>query len=132
METPNHTASDYNEDIKVWEPFPTELDALRDDEYASASFNTSNNFQFFAIWSIKKESRIVAVLSISRTVFVCIVLTIASIFFTDDANKLVLDPISRMLEKVKLIARDPLAAASDEVESAGMLSMMHQKEMTKE
>ncbi len=55
----------------------------------------------------------------------CIVLTIASIFFSDDANKLVLNPIERMLEKVKLIARDPLAAASDEVETAGMHSMMH-------
>lgn len=30
-----------------------------------------------------------------------------------------------MLEKVKLISRDPLAAASDEVDSAGVLSMMH-------
>ena len=51
-----------------------------------------------------------------RTLFVCVVLSIASIFFTSDANTLVLGPIERMLEKVKLIARNPLAAASDEVE----------------
>jgi hypothetical protein len=31
-----------------------------------------------------------------------------------------------MLEKVKLIAKNPLAAASDEVETAGIMSMMHQ------
>ena len=66
-----------------------------------------------------------AILSICRTIFVCIVLTIASISFTEDANKLVLGPIERMLEKVKLIAKDPLKAASDDVETAGMLSMMH-------
>lgn len=64
-------------------------------------------------------------MGISRTIFVCIVLTIASIYFSDDANKLVLDPISRMLEKVRLIAKDPLVAASDEVEAAGVLSVMY-------
>jgi hypothetical protein len=44
--------------------------------------------------------------------------------FTNDANTLVLSPIERMLEKVKLIARNPLAAASDEVDNAGVLSMI--------
>jgi len=29
-----------------------------------------------------------------------------------------------MLEKVKIIAKDPLAAASDEVENAGVLSLL--------
>lgn len=33
-----------------------------------------------------------------------------------------------MLEKVKLIAKNPLAAASDEVDEAGILSMMAKKE----
>ena len=55
----------------------------------------------------------------------CCVLTIASIFFTNDANTLVLNPIERMLEKVRLIARNPLAAASDEVDNAGVLSLMY-------
>ena len=54
----------------------------------------------------------------------CFVLSIAAIMFTSDANRLVLSPIERMLEKVKLIAKNPLAAASDEVESAGVLSML--------
>ena len=44
--------------------------------------------------------------------------------FTSDANKLVLTPIERMLEKVKLIAKNPLAAASDELEKAGVLSVL--------
>jgi hypothetical protein len=57
-----------------------------------------------------------AILSICRTIFVCIVLSIAAIMFTSDANRLVLSPIERMLEKVKLIAKNPLAAASDEVD----------------
>lgn len=65
-----------------------------------------------------------SILSISRTVFVCIVLSIGAIMFTSDANRLVLSPIERMLEKVKLIAKNPLAAASDEVETAGVLSLL--------
>jgi hypothetical protein len=59
------------------------------------------------------------------------VLSIASIFFTNDANVLVLGPIERMLEKVKLIAKNPLAAASDEVEQAGVLSMIANQEQKK-
>lgn len=63
-------------------------------------------------------------LSICRTIFVCVVLSVASIMFTSDANTLVLQPIERMLEKVKLIAKNPLAAASDEVDNAGVYTMM--------
>jgi hypothetical protein len=44
--------------------------------------------------------------------------------FTSDANRLVLTPIERMLEKVRLIAKNPLAAASEEVEQAGVLSVL--------
>ena len=73
---------------------------------------------------MKSSSSLNSILSICRTVFVCIVLSIASIMFTSDANRLVLSPIERMLEKVKLIAKNPLAAASDEVDNAGVLSML--------
>lgn len=73
---------------------------------------------------MKESTALNALLSISRTLFVCIVLSIASIMFTSDANTLVLGPIERMLEKVKLIARNPLAAASDEVDNAGVLSLL--------
>ncbi len=70
-------------------------------------------------------------IGISRTLFVCVVLSIGSIFFSSDANTLVLNPIERMLEKVKLIASNPLAAASDEVDTAGVLSLIHTKEQEK-
>ena len=59
-----------------------------------------------------------------RTLFVCLVLSIGSYYFTNDANVLVLNPIERMLEIVKLIAKNPLAAASDEVQKAGMLTLL--------
>lgn len=63
--------------------------------------------------------------------FVCVILGIGSIYFTSDANKLVLNPIERMLEKVRFIAANPLAAATDEVDNAGMMSMMYKQQQSK-
>lgn len=68
-----------------------------------------------AFYSTKAEAQLTAMLSIIRTFFVCIVLSVASYYFTNDANTLVLNPIERMLEVVKLISKNPLAAASDEL-----------------
>ena len=56
------------------------------------------------------------------------VLSIAAYLFTNDANTLVLNPIERMLEVVRLIAKNPMAAASDEVQKAGMLSLLAKEE----
>jgi hypothetical protein len=47
---------------------------------------------------------------------VCIVLTLGAIFFTRDANRLVLIPIERMFERVKRIAKNPLAVHDDETD----------------
>ncbi len=49
-------------------------------------------------------------LSIGRTIFVCIVLTVGAIFFTKDANDLALAPIERMRDKVIEIAKNPLCS----------------------
>jgi hypothetical protein len=40
-------------------------------------------------------------------------LAIAAHYFTKDAGTLVLEPLERMIEKVALIAKNPLAAATD-------------------
>jgi len=52
-----------------------------------------------------------AVFGIFRTIFVCVVLIISSIYFSKDTNELVVRPIEIMLEKVKKIANNPLEAA---------------------
>ena len=38
---------------------------------------------------------------------------------------MVLDPLERMIEKIKAIAQNPLVAASDDVNEAGVLSFMN-------
>ena len=52
----------------------------------------------------------------------CVVLAISSIYFTKDAQDMVLDPLERMIEKVKIIASNPMSAATDEVNLAGVYS----------
>jgi len=64
-----------------------------------------------AVFDFFPNTRMAALLSILRTIFVCIVFTIGSMFFSKDAKKLVIEPIANMIQKVNKIARDPLEAA---------------------
>jgi hypothetical protein len=98
--------------------------------YSSTKKTDGQTTKFTVIYSIKVYQMIEGIIGLCRTTFICIVLAIGSIFFSSDANHLVLNPIERMLEKVKFIAKNPLAAATDEVDQAGMMSLMH-KEQTK-
>ncbi|CAL1135971.1 unnamed protein product [Cladocopium goreaui] len=57
------------------------------------------------------------------TAFVCVILCIASIFFTSSANVLVLAPVEKMMRKVELIRANPLKAmkiADDEFQREEM------------
>jgi hypothetical protein len=100
---------------------------LRNDEYLTSFSLSETGYNFVAYYSNKSSAKLNALLSIVRTLFVCFVLSIASYVFINDANTLVLNPIERMLEKVRLIQKNPLAAASDEVQSAGVLSVLAQQ-----
>ena len=102
----------------------TDLSKMRNSEYSTVIVETNNNLEFIAVYSIRRAVVLESVINLSRTLFVIIVLTIGLIYFNNVSNRLVLNPIERMLEKVRLIAVNPLAAASDQVEMAGALSMM--------
>ena len=39
-----------------------------------------------------------------------------------------LDPLERMIEKIRAISKNPLVAASEEVNEAGLMSFMEKKE----
>jgi hypothetical protein len=67
---------------------------------------------------------------LARTVFVTAMLGLASFFFVRDANLLVLNPIERMLKKVKYIAKNPLAATKDNIDHAalGVIEELHKRE----
>jgi hypothetical protein len=57
--------------------------------------------------SVKEDE---AVFGILRTIFVSIVLTCGSMYFSKDINDLALRPIERMIRKVNQIAANPLSS----------------------
>ncbi len=59
-----------------------------------------------------------AILSIIRTIILIIVIATSSIYFTKDINEIVVDPIERMLLKIKMISANPLEAARIEEDEA--------------
>jgi len=75
-----------------------------------------------ACYDISKEDEMNSLLSIIRTVFVIVVLTIGALYFSKDANDLVLTPIEKMVNKVKEIGKNPLRAA--EMEEAEAIAKM--------
>ena len=99
---------------------PGDLDLLRSTEKKTVvepeDNITDGTFFIIADFDQSKESDLNGYLGIGRTVFVCIVLTASSLFFTKDANELVLTPIEKMLSKVKRISKNPLTSVRGEEE----------------
>ena len=52
--------------------------------------------------------RLESILNMARTVFICIILGFGAMLFSRDANKLVLNPIERMVQRVREISENPL------------------------
>ncbi|CAD8115536.1 unnamed protein product [Paramecium primaurelia] len=69
-----------------------------------------------------------AILSIIRTIFVSIVLSVAAVMFSRDVQDLILTPVEKMLETVKKISENPLVAAQEE-ENKAFIQMMENGEM---
>ena len=67
------------------------------------------------------------ILGMLRTLFVCMILFIASYFLSNDSETLVIQPIQEMLGKVNKIAENPLRAAELEIKDADMWDKMMQK-----
>lgn len=91
-------------------------DDLRDDEQEITAVTSEKYSQdFLAVVDIREKTQLNAVINITRTIFVCIVLTMAAFYFTKDANDLALKPIERMIEKVNKIATNPLASKEETI-----------------
>ena len=66
---------------------------------------------FISVFDLRYDVKLTSILNIARTVFVCVVLTLGAIYFNKDTEELVIQPIEKMIEKVKIIAKNPIAAA---------------------
>ena len=87
------------------------IDDLREIEKYYAHFGTES----VAIFDIRTDTRLDAKLNICKTIFVCIVLVSAAVFFTKDANDYAIIPIEKMIMKVKKMAENPLKIAEERV-----------------
>jgi hypothetical protein len=66
------------------------------------------------VFDSRANTRLIAILSLLRTLFVCLVLGIGSLLFKKDANDVIIQPVLIMIEKIRRIADNPLEAASQE------------------
>jgi hypothetical protein len=108
---PNFVKQKYNDDV----------DDLRFDEITE--IEESNGAK--VTYSIKQFNQYEALINIGRTIMVCLLLTISSYIINKDAEILVLEPIERMIERIRIVAKNPMALCSeDEIESAGALAMI--------
>jgi len=108
-------------------------DSLRDSEKQYYNIpDQYGNTAAYAVFDLRADTKLNSILGISRTIFVTLVLTAAALFFSKDANDLVLSPIENMLVKVKRIAENPLAAAQIEEEDALMRENMEKEGKYKE
>ena len=114
MDVANTEGKPFNHDkVRLW---PNEahmsknMEIYRFDEI-NHLISTSNGFTFEITYSVRKLGKIYAIISLARMIFITFIMAISILFFQQTSTNLVLNPIERMLEKVKLIARNPLAAA---------------------
>jgi len=66
------------------------------------------HFTFY--FDLRPFTRQEAIFGLCVTVFICIVLCVASLFFSSDASRLVLRPVENMVKRVEMIRNDPLIA----------------------
>lgn len=81
--------------------------------HVSPSLMTQSQFDDFHIaiyFDLRRYIKQGALCGILTTIFVCIVLSVAAVAFSADANTLVLAPIERMITKVNIIRFDPQEA----------------------
>lgn len=86
------------------------MEDYRFDEIADFNMQV-NGLNFKLIYSIRRLVKINSILSLARMIFITILMGISLLQFESSTMRLVVNPIERMLEKVRLIARNPLAAA---------------------
>jgi hypothetical protein len=93
----------------TWESADISIDQLRASEKEAITLVDSD--EFIAIFDLRFVTKMTAGLSIVRTIFVCVILSFGSLYFSKDAHEIVILPIEQMIRKVNSISRNPIEAA---------------------
>mmetsp|Transcript_3356 Transcript_3356/g.3959 ORF Transcript_3356/g.3959 Transcript_3356/m.3959 type:complete len:579 (+) Transcript_3356:944-2680(+) len=104
-----------NADGQTYDSTSVSLDDLRTLEVLVATYD---NDKYVSVHDNRYTIKLSAALGIGRTIFICLVLTIAAMVFSSTTNGLVINPIESMIDKVKKIAKNPLEAAQEEENQA--------------
>jgi hypothetical protein len=100
----NYLNSSLNEQIKNHYCYHFQSqnpDDLRADEKDELFVYRNDGVIMRCVVNLRADITDNAILNISRTVFVCLLLTMGTMFFSKDAHELVLHPIERMIDRVK-------------------------------
>jgi class 3 adenylate cyclase len=77
-------------------------------------FIVSDNGNIKLIYSSVADTSLSGVLSILKTIYVCILLTFAAYLFDKDARRLIIEPLEIMVQIVDAVTKDPIAAKNTE------------------
>jgi class 3 adenylate cyclase len=84
---------------------------FRNDE---VNYATSDDGRVNIVYSILADTHLAGLLNIIKTVYICILLTLAAIIFENDTKELVLEPLEVMIEIVDNVSKDPIGAKNTE------------------
>lgn len=101
---------------------------LRSDEFTVITSKNDSK----ATYSMKEFNQYEAMINIGRTIMVCFLLLVSSYIINRDATRLVLEPIERMVERVRIVAKNPMALCSEEeIENEGALALVRSQQKKK-
>jgi len=87
-----------------------DLTHLKKSEYTKITIKTSTWGEVTSVVSSRHHNLLHAWLRIINIAFICVILTYGAVLFSKDANKLVLQPLQRIIKRVNKIAMDPVKA----------------------
>ena len=85
LEVPGIDGEDFGTSTikEEWDP---RVEILRDDEHERVGAVAGDNVTFTAHYSLRTYNRAAAIINIVRTLFVVVVLSLSSVYFTKDAQ----------------------------------------------
>lgn len=85
LEVPGIDGEDFGTSTikEEWDP---RVEILRDDEHERVGAVADDNVTFTAHYSLRTYNRAAAIINIVRTLFVVVVLSLSSVYFTKDAQ----------------------------------------------
>lgn len=86
------------------------------------------------VYSTLYDNQLNSLLNIIKTFFLCILVTVATVYFENDVKRLVLDPLEVMIEIIDKVSKNPIKAKNFENLETGMkttISKMNKSESVK-